>query len=313
MLLNMGGPNNLDEVRTFLTNMFNDKNIISVSSSFVRSFLASLIVFMRLNKAKSNYEVLGGKSPIITHTKNLIQALQKADSSRLYTYGMSYTTPFIKQQLALLQQKNIQELVLFSLYPQYSTTTTLTSLEHVKKACFELSYMPKTFIIDRYFDNEFYNEAIAEKIIEGTKKLKKPNHNIVLIISAHGLPQSIVDKGDPYEKEVLANIETLKTILQKKGIEFKEITHAFQSRIGPNKWLTPSLKEKLKSLKGESVLIYPISFTLDNSETDFELSIEYRHEAQKIGISSYEVCECLNHSESFVKTILNLIVQKEKE
>jgi ferrochelatase len=127
-----------------------------------------------------------------------------------------------------------------------------------------------------------------------------------LIFSAHGLPQKIVDAGDPYEKHVNEHVKILSDILKEQGVEFKSISLAYQSKVGPMKWLEPALDKELEKYKDQKVLIYPIAFIVDNSETDFELIIEYKEEADKIGIADYKVCKCLNYDEKFIKAIRDI-------
>ncbi|WP_277641057.1 ferrochelatase [Wolinella succinogenes] len=309
ILLNMGGPSSLLEVDMFLKNMFNDPRILPIKSPFFRSLVASFVANRRSETAKANYRKIGGKSPLIGHTFNLIQKLQSLDPSRFYTYAMRYTPPMTDMAVRELAQKEIEEVTLFSLYPQYSTTTTLSSIEEFHKQCALLSYFPKIKEIDRYFEDSNYNEAIIDRILEA---LKGDNpEEFTLIFSAHGLPQSVIDAGDPYEKEVHANIQALTKLLEERGITFKKITHAYQSKVGPMKWLEPSLDEVLKLHAKEKILLYPIAFTLDNSETDFELRIEYQEKATHLGITDYRVASCLNDSTRFAHAIIKLISQGE--
>ncbi len=307
LFLNMGGPNNIGEVSLFLKNMFNDKNILTIRNRFFRSLIARIIVFFRLKKARLNYHILGGRSPIIQHTQNLISSLNETHSDDFYAFAMNYTPPFAETILYDMQKKGISEILLFSLYPHYSSTTTLSSFESVQVACEKLSYYPHIQKIEHYFDNPIYNNAIIHNIEEGLKNINKPSEEITLIFSAHALPEKIIQRGDPYKQEVINNIDILKRMMKDRGIIFKSIDYAFQSHLGPVRWTKPYLYEVLEQLKGESVLIYPISFTIDNAETDFELSIEYREHAKKIGICSYHVCSCLNNTPLFREAILNII------
>ncbi len=159
----------------------------------------------------------------------------------------------------------------------------------------------KTLHVDRFYENRLYNELLIEKIEEQLKD--KNSKEFELIFSAHSLPQSIVDKGDSYQKEILLHVELLKDILKEKNITFKDIHVAYQSKLGPVKWLEPSLEDKLKSLTCKKVIISPISFTIDNSETEFELSIEYKEVADELKYEEYLVAKCPNDSDKFVKAI----------
>ncbi|WP_458699790.1 ferrochelatase [Sulfurospirillum sp. 1307] len=300
VLLNMGGPNSLDEVEVFLKNMFNDENIITVKSNILRSFIAFMIVTSRKKEARSNYEKLGGKSPIVGYTKELVKKLQDKLEDTYVTFAMRYTPPFAKDVIEELKKREIKEVTLIPLYPHYSTTTTKSSLEDFYKFSKNLHVKQ----IDRFYENELYNELLADKIQETLKD--KDSKDFELIFSAHSLPQKIVDNGDPYQKEVLLHVELLKEILTKRSLEFKYIHVAYQSKLGPVKWLEPSLEDKLKSLKSKKAIIVPISFTIDNSETEFELSIEYKEVADELGFEDYLVARCPNNDDKFVQVLLEL-------
>ncbi len=306
VLLNMGGPSNLEEVPLFLRNMFNDKNILPIPFDFIRGSVAKFITNKRTPIAKENYTAIGGKSPLLGHTKKLLEILSYADKETYYTCAMRYVPPFADEAIEELRKRGIQEVRLFPMYPQYSTTTTLSSVQDFMERCAALDYKPKIDVIHNYYYEQGYNEAIIERITESLAEKKADD--FVLIFSAHGLPQRVVDKGDPYQKEVEKNIEILKEMCGKEGLNFESIMLAYQSKVGPMRWLEPSLEEVLAQCKGKNVCIYPISFTVDNSETDFELSIEYKEKAQKLGIQEYVVAKCLNDNETFAKTIIELTI-----
>jgi ferrochelatase len=299
----MGGPNNLDEVEVFLKNMFNDKNIITVKSDLLRSFIAFMIVTSRKKEARSNYAKLGGKSPLVGYTEDLIKKLQLELKDTYVTYAMRYTPPYAKEVVTELKQKNITDITLFPMYPHYSTTTTKSSLEDFKEACKDLHVKIKQ--VDRFYENSLYNELLIDKIEESLEG--KNSKEFELIFSAHSLPQSIVDKGDTYQKEILLHVELLKQILQKRDLEFKDIHVAYQSKLGPVKWLEPSLEDKIKSLTCKKVIISPLSFTIDNSETEFELSIEYKEVAQELNFEEYLVAKCPNDSNKFIQSIKQIV------
>jgi ferrochelatase len=298
VLLNMGGPNNLDEVELFLKNMFADKNILPLILP-LRKLVATMIIKSRLEEAKENYRQIGAKSPLPKLTQNLVQKLQKAlgDAVKV-TAIMRYTPPFANEVLKQLQDEGIEQLYLFPMYPQYSTTTTKSSVEDVYESAKKLGYDPKFFTVESYFADNLYTDAVAKQI---QKKLDAhPNYDV--IFSAHGLPQSIIKKGDPYEKHIQKTVELVSQKLQNAN----KIHLAYQSKVGNGKWLEPSLEECLKTIENKKVIIYPIAFTIDNSETVFELKIEYKEIAQELGIEDYVVCNCLNANEDFVKLICEI-------
>ncbi len=298
----MGGPNSLNEVEVFLNNMFHDKNIITVKSNLLRSLISYMIVTSRKDEARSNYEKLGGKSPIVGYTKKLVEKLQNELKDIYVTYAMRYTPPFAKDIVNELKQKGITEVMLLPLYPHYSTTTTKSSLEDFKQTLAPLSI--KSSHIERFYENRLYNELLIDKIEEQLKN--RDSNEFELIFSAHSLPQKIVDSGDTYQKEILLHVELLKKILKDRNLIFKNIHVAYQSKLGPVKWLEPSLETLLGSLTCKKVIISPLSFTIDNSETEFELSIEYKEIAQNLKYDEYLVAKCPNDSDKFVRVISNL-------
>jgi ferrochelatase len=299
VLLNMGGARNKDELKMFLTNMFNDKNILTVKSNLLRSIIAKFIVSSRLNSAWKNYEEIGNQSPINPLTEKLVDRLNDEFEDICVYQAMRYTPPFASEVVKDLELKGIKDVVLLPLYPQYSTTTTKSSVEDFQEAAKDKFNIE---VIEPYYQNKVFNEALIDTI---KNTVENPNE-YNLIFSAHGLPQKIVDAGDPYEKHVNEHVKILSDILKEQGVEFKSISLAYQSKVGPMKWLEPALDKELEKYKDQKVLIYPIAFIVDNSETDFELIIEYKEEADKIGIADYKVCKCLNYDEKFIKAIRDI-------
>lgn len=300
VLMNMGGPNNLDEVEVFLKNMFNDKYIISAPQP-IRSLIGFIITTLRKKEAKENYRKLGGMSPIIGHTKRLVRRLSKDIDADIF-YKMRYTPPFAEDVLSDL--KDYDEIYAIPMYPHYSSTTTKSSIEELEKWAKKLSLKAKIKTIDSYFDDVNYNKAIVERIKESLENNDSKEYD--LVFSAHGLTQRTIDKGDLYQKHILLNVEYAKKELKNQGIYFNNIHVAYQSRLGPMEWLRPYMEDKLKELSSRKVIIYPISFTVDNSETEFELDIEYKELAYEIGIKDYRVAKAPNHHPYFIKTIKSL-------
>jgi len=305
ILLNMGGPNNLEEVEVFLKNMFADKNILTINSSLLRKFIGSMIVFNRTESAQEIYSKLGGKSPIVQHTKNLVKKLQdKLGDDVVVDFVMRYTPPFADEVIKKLESKNIDKIYLIPLYPQYSTTTTKSSLEDFEQH-FHNSNLDALLVETKYFfENETYNKAIIQSIKE--KMADEKYEDFDIIFSAHGLPQKIVDAGDIYEKHINRHIDILKPMMRDAGMDFHKVHLAYQSKVGFMKWLTPSLEDKLKTVRNKGVVIFPIAFTIDNSETDYELDIEYREIAQDMGFKEYRVCRCPNDSDFFVEALCEI-------
>ena len=382
ILLNMGGPNNLGEVEVFLKNMFNDPFILGIKSDFWRSVLAALIVKSRTASARSNYEKLGGRSPICSITETLCERVnllaraklgaglkfENADGAQnlkfqsaakfqneiefqgaaneppqeaqsepaqdillqnqpsqdvptqgealqneaprdkkpidelVCDYAMNYTPPFAED--VLKKYANFDEIILMPLYPHFSKTTVQSSLCSAEAALKRLG-IKNYKIVDIFYDSAVYNEILLNLIAECVSKFSADEiSQISLIFSAHSLPVKMIAAGDPYEVQVKAHVEILKDLLAARGIKFKEIILAYQSRLGPVKWLEPNVADVLRDLQGKKALIFPIAFCVDNSETDFELDIFYRDQARELGYKYYEVCKCPNSREDFAKFIL---------
>ena len=298
----MGGPNNLDEVEIFLKNMFADKNILTMKSNLLRKFVGGMITFTRTEKSQDIYRQIGGKSPIVGHTKNLVKKLQaRLGDEVLVDFVMRYTPPFASEVIKKINEKNIEKIYLIPLYPQQSSTTTKSSLEDFEEAYHNSDGNAVLVEIKHFFENENYNMAVVQRVKE--QMLDASYEDFDIIFSAHGLPQKIVDAGDVYQRHVEKHVKILEQMLRKQDMNFNEIHLAYQSKVGPMKWLAPSLDDKLKSIKNKKIVIFPLAFTIDNSETDFELEIEYREIAQELGYDEYKVCRCPNDSELFVDAL----------
>ncbi len=302
VLLNMGGPNNLEEVEVFLKNMFADKNILTMKSRVLRKFIGGMILFTRTESSQEIYRQLGGKSPIVNHTKKLVTKLQERLGEHIVVdFAMRYTPPFASEVIERLNGEDVDKIYLIPLYPQYSTTTTKSSLED-----FEVCYHNKgadalLVEIKHFFENEKYNRAILEQIKESMCDAVYRDFDI--IFSAHGLPKKIVNAGDVYEKHINRHVTILKEMMLREGMDFHEVHLAYQSKVGRMEWLTPSLEDRLKTIRNRGVVIFPIAFTIDNSETDFELNIEYREIAEELGFKEYRVAKCPNDSELFIDAL----------
>jgi len=304
LLLNMGGPNNVEEVELFLRNMFADKNILTMNR-YTRKLVATIIINKRLDEVKENYGLLGGKSPLPELTYQLISKLKNKLDMPIYP-AMRYVPPFADETLEKCQKEGIEELILFPMYPQYSTTTTLSSLEDIEERCKVMGYSPKITMIDPYYDHYDYIAASVEKIVEAMEGKNTAEYD--LLLSAHGLPMSIIQAGDPYQNQVEANASAIKMYLHERGIKFHDIKLVYQSKVGNDAWLEPNLVDVLRNPTHRKVLIFPLAFTVDNSETVFELDIEHREIAEKIKYDDYIVAKCMNSSDKFV----DLIVEKVK-
>ena len=301
LLLNMGGANSLDDVEIFLTNMFNDPYILGIKNKFLRKFVAFMITKGRLKTAKHNYEQIGGKSPLCELTAKLCEKISSLKSEfDAVDFAMNYTSPFVKD--VLKKYEKFDEIVLLPLYPHHSQTTITSSLADFKKAKEELKLKAKISLCEPFYDDDAYNKIIISHIREAIKDTDISD--VSLIFSAHSLPRKIIEKGDIYEKHINEHVQILSKMLKEQGLNFKDVSLAYQSRLGPVKWLEPSLNEALAKCENKKALIYPLSFCIDNSETIFELVIEYAKLAKELSFSFYKVVECPNSSDEFASFIL---------
>ena len=300
LLLNMGGPNNIDEVKVFLTNMFNDKNIISAPKP-IRKMIAWLITTSRLKEAKSNYAHLGGKSPIVGHTEKLVNALEQKIDAKV-EYVMRYTPPFSNEILERV--KDSDEIYAIPLYPHYSSTTTLSSFEALYEEAKKMGIEHKIKTVDAYYKEPAYIQSIVERIKETLGDADPSEYE--LVFSAHGLPQKIIDKGDSYQRHIRYTLYYARKELMQQKINFHNTHLAYQSRLGPMEWIRPYLEDKLKSLTKKRVIIFPIAFTVDNSETEFELDIEYKEIADELGFEEYKVAKAPNDHPMFVEALKDI-------
>jgi len=301
LLMNMGGPNNLNEVEVFLTNMFNDKNIIGAPKP-IRWIISKLITFTRTEFAQNNYALIGGKSPLVGYTQKLIEKLESSIQDASIHMVMRYTPPFASEVLENL--RDVDEFYAIPLYPHYSATTTLSSYEDLYESFDKLKIKARVQTIYDYYNDKYYNNSIVERIKEALNGEDPQEYE--LIFSAHGLPKKVIEKGDVYQKHIRYNVYHARKALMHAGVDFYNTHLAYQSRLGPLEWITPYLEDKLKSLKKKKVILFPIAFTVDNSETEYELEIEYREIAEEIGLDDYRVAKAPNDHPEFVKCLTNI-------
>ncbi|MCX6051179.1 MAG: ferrochelatase [Campylobacterales bacterium] len=305
VLLNMGGPNNLEEVEVFLTNMFSDKNILTVKSDLLRTIIGTIITFTRAEKSQDIYRQIGGKSPIVGLTKELVKKLQmRVGEDVVVDFAMRYAPPFADEVIERINKEEVNKVYLIPLYPQFSTTTTKSSLEDFEEHYHNGGANAILVETKHFFENNSYNKAILQRIKE--KMLEDKCEDFDLLFSAHGLPKSIIKAGDVYEKHIIRHVEIIKNMLEEEGMNFNKTHLAYQSKVGPMEWLKPSLEEKLMSIENKKVIIFPIAFTIDNSETDYELEIQYREMAYELEFEEYRVCRCPNDSDFFVDALVEI-------
>ncbi len=301
VLFNLGGPDSRASVRPFLFNLFNDKAIIAVFQP-LRALIAMVISFRRMAKAKDIYEKIGDRSPILEHTQEQAEALEKELSLKgqyKVFIAMRYSHPLSAETVKEVKNYAPDKVVLLPLYPQFSTTTSGSSFDmwyaEAKKQKLHVPHHP---VCCYSFDNHFIG-AHAELIKPAYIEAAKHGHPR-LLFSAHGLPQKIIDKGDPYQWQ----IERTVSALQRK-LNLPDYVICYQSRVGPLEWIGPSTEDEIKraGIDGVPLVIVPISFVSEHSETLVELDIEYRILANKNGVPHYERVEALGVHTEFIQAL----------
>ena len=303
LLLNMGGPNTLDEVALFLRNMFADPAILPMHP-WLRKMIGNRIVKKRLHEARENYRQLGGKSPLTDITEALAAKVE-AQTGCVTLPAMRYVPPFAAEALRSMQEQGVEEIVCFPMYPQYSTTTTQSSWEDVQAQCAAMGYAPELHLVEPYYADGEYIAVLVDRVRAASEGIDTSAYT--LILSAHGLPLSIIEAGDPYRDQIEASVVAMKEAFAEAGMSFASVELAYQSKVGNAAWLEPNLADRLRHPHHLKVMILPLAFTIDNSETRFELDIEHRMIADTLGYEDYRVVSCPNDGDDFAKFIAGKI------
>jgi ferrochelatase len=281
ILFNLGGPDSLDAVQPFLRNLFGDPAILRLPA-LIRRPLASFLAGRRTAKARGIYAKIGGSSPILGQTEAQARALEdelgSADEWRGYVC-MRYWHPMTEAVVRSVERFAPDRIVLLPLYPQFSTTTTASSLKAWNDAA---TFKVATKIIDSYPTEPGFIAASVELVKQGLADAATEPKRV--LFSAHGLPERVIKAGDPYQAQVE---QTAKAIADRLGEVDWSI--CYQSRVGPLKWIGPSTDAEIRRAGADkaAVVIYPLSFVSEHSETLVELDIDYRHLAAEVGIPTY--------------------------
>lgn len=322
LLLNLGGPETLDDVQPFLYNLFADPDIIRLPAplQFLQPVIASAVAALRSPKSKEGYESIGGGSPLRKITEEQADALAKslrAGGINAHTYvAMRYWKPFTEEAIEAIKSDGITSLVVLPLYPQFSVSTSGSSLRLLEKL---LKTDPglvgvKHVVIPSWYQRPGYVTAMADLIqTELQKKFPAPSAaaETEIFFSAHGVPQSYVRDGDPYKEEMEECVALIVSELRKRGISNSH-TLAYQSRVGPVEWLKPYTDEAIKYLatRGvKSLLAVPVSFVSEHIETLEEIDVEYRELAEECGIRGWGRVPALNTNPVFIQDLADAVVE----
>ena len=317
VLFQLGGPDSLGTVEPFLRNLFSDPDIIPLGPlGFIRGPLAGYIAKKRTPPVAGRYAMIGRRSPIAILTERqrvrLVEALSPFIEPVAVT-AMRYWKPLTEDAVAALRGAGpLDELVLLPLYPHYSYATTLSSLKEWRRVYGEpLDTQPERSI-EAFYDHPLYIEALVTNIGKCLRQFPDASR-IHLIFSAHGLPMSLVEKGDPYPKHVA---ETVRLVGEKGAARFANWprTHVlcYQSKLGPAKWLEPSFLGTLERLGLAGVkeaMVVPISFVTEHIETLHEINIDGRADAKKAGIERFRMMPAVGDSPAFIGALKDLVLR----
>jgi len=311
ILFNLGGPDKLENVKPFLFNLFYDPAILNLPI-FLRYPLAKLISNRRAPIAKKIYEELGGSSPILKLTEeqaiNLQKKLNKNEKNEEYKcfIVMRCWHPRAEEVIKNVKLYNPDEIILMPLYPQYSAATSGSSIKEWNDVCKNNNYKIKTSTICCYPTDENFINAHTKEIDKKIKDLK----NFKLIFSAHGLPEKNIKKGDPYQWQVEQSVSKIVENLNYNNLDW---ILSYQSRVGPLRWIGPSTDNVIikNSKKGKNIVLVPIAFVSEHSETLVELDIEYKKLAQDNGCGQYIRIPALGINKDFINTLTNIIINKD--
>jgi ferrochelatase len=322
VLLNLGGPEKLEDIEPFLYNLFMDPVIIDMPiRGRLRHWLSRFIASSRSKKVGLDYARIGGGSPINRLTREQATALQtdlndrfgKTSNVEFKVYiGMRYWKPFTEDAVRQMQDDGVNKVVLLPLYPHYSKTTTGSSLIYwwMLEENGEIPKWPLSYIYE-YAAHPKLIRAISQRIDETLQKFPAEiRDRVELVFSAHGTPvREMKERRDPYCCLIHATVQQVMDLRAND----RPFHVAFQSKVGPAEWLTPSTPDKLKELAEsgtKAVLIIPVAFVTDHIETAFELDIEIREEAEAFGIQYYEVTGGLNTHPLFIEALSETTVSQ---
>ncbi len=309
VLFNLGGPDRPEAIKPFLLNLFLDPAILRVPF-FVRPFLARIITRARVAPATANYALLGGKSPLLGLTQQQGSALEAAlpEVDAKCFIAMRYWHPFSLETARAVKEWGPDEIVLLPLYPHFSTTTTGSSLTAWRQAAAQAGLVADTVTVCCYPVDPQYaaaTAAIVKREYDQARASLDPGTNLRVLFSAHGLPETIIKGGDPYQWQIE---QTVAAVLDAWG---EKVDHAicYQSRATPQKWIEPSTEDEIaRAAKDRSaVLVVPIAFVSEHTETLVELDVEYREVAEKLDVPGYFRVPAQNADAGFIASLAGIV------
>ncbi len=312
VLFNLGGPDRPEAIRPFLLNLFSDPAILRVPF-FIRPLLARIIASARVKPATENYAILGGKSPLLELTRQQAAALEEAlsgpDVEARCFIAMRYWHPFSLQTAAELRDWGADEVFLLPLYPHFSTTTTGSSLAAWRDAAARVGLARPVTTLCCWFNDPAYVSATASIVRRSLAEARKTaTAPLRILFSAHGLPETIVRRGDPYQFQIESTVQSVVDEMERTG-EVLDWQVCYQSRATPQKWLDPSTETAIEAAAHDrvAVLVVPIAFVSEHSETLVELDVEYRELAEKMGVPGYYRSPAQNSDPGFIAALAQAV------
>ena len=306
VLMNLGGPDSPGAVQPFLYNLFSDPAIIGLPT-WLRLPLARLVAARRARVARGLYAELGGSSPLLANTEAQAHALESELGAAYRCFvAMRYWHPLTEEAVAEVKAWQPHEIVLLPLYPQFSTTTTASSLGAWKREAKQQQLDTRTRVIRSYPESAGFVAAIAGLVGEARDAAAGDWGTTRLLFSAHGLPLRVVRAGDPYPEEVERTASAVVQALDRPGLDWRV---CYQSRVGPLAWLGPSVEDELRQAgrDGVAVVIAPISFVSEHVETLVELDRGYRRLAAECGVPGYHRVATVGTDQRFIAVLARLV------
>ena len=309
VLFQLGGPDSLEAIEPFLYNLFCDPDIIDFPfARIARQPLARLIASRRARHVAQHYAEIGGRSPILEHTTRQAAALERALRGEFDTrvaIAMRYWHPLTDAAVAEMEKHAPEELVLLPLYPQYSKTTTGSSLnEWSRRFRARGAWRPRVHVVEEFHEDPAYLDSVVKLVNEALRDFADPAE-VDFVFSAHSVPVAVIEKGDPYQRQ----IERTTELVWRRGGWAGRRHLCYQSKVGASKWLAPSMHQTVKGLAAagsRNVLVIPISFVSDHVETLHEIDIEHREQARSLGIANYRMVAGLNDTPAFIRALAGL-------
>lgn len=312
VLFQLGGPDSPEAIRPFLYNLFRDPDIIDFPGAFLaRRPLAWLISTLRSKSVGEHYKEIGGKSPILELTMQQAAALEQSLTNEglaaKVLVAMRYWHPFTEEVIRQIKNDTFERVILLPLYPQFSQATTYSSMNEWNRQAQRLGLQVPTQLICCYPNHPQMIEAFVDQINRTYGRFGDSRHEeIDLIFSAHGVPQQFIQRGDPYQLQIE---ETVQRIVERGKWKSPHIL-CYQSKVGPQEWLGPSLLETIESRAKagrKRLLIAPIAFVTEHIETLHEINIEAREHAEQFGIEQFEMMPALNDHPKFIACLADLV------